>query len=99
MVLNLLPQRCPCIKYCQWRTQGGEWGVRTPPTFQKVGPRDSHKNIIKLVGGGRVGQICQEVVSKILQKKAKNGFSSVGSKVLVSKKCLKTAGRGIISQC
>ena len=23
-----------------------------PPTFQKVGPRDSHKNVIKLVGGG-----------------------------------------------
>ena len=22
------------------------------PTFQKVGPRDSHKNVIKLVGGG-----------------------------------------------
>ena len=37
----------------QWRTQGGEWGGGPdPPTFQKVGPRDSHKNAIKLVGGG-----------------------------------------------
>ena len=76
----------------------GGMGVRTPH-FQKVGPRDSHKNVIKLVGrGGGVGQICQEVVSESLQKKAKNGFSRVGSKFLVSKKCLNTAGRGILSQ-
>ena len=75
----------------------GEWGVRTPH-FSKFGPRDSHKNVIKLVVGGGVGQICQEVVSEILQKKANNGFSSVGSKALLSKECLKTAGRGILSQ-
>ena len=82
----------------QWRTQGGEWGVRTPPpTFQKVGPQDSHKNVIKLVGGG-VAQICQEVVSEILEKQAQNGFSRVRSKVLLPKKCLNTAGRGILSQ-
>ena len=56
-------------------------GGPDPPTFQKVGPRDSHKNVIKLVVGGGVGQICQEVVSEFLQKKAKNGFSRVGSKV------------------
>ena len=28
-------------------------GGSGPPTFQKVGPRDSHENVIKLVGGGR----------------------------------------------
>ena len=27
-------------------------GGSGPPTFQKVGPRDSHKNVIKLVEGG-----------------------------------------------
>ena len=31
--------------------KGGNGGSG-PPTFQKVGPRDSHKNVIKLVGGG-----------------------------------------------
>ena len=36
----------PCI---QWRTQGGNGGVRIP-NFIKVGPRDSQKNVIKLVG-------------------------------------------------
>ena len=71
-------------------------GVPDPP-LQKVGTRDSHKNVIKLMGGG-VGQICQEVVSEILEKQAKNGFSRARSKVLVSKKCLYTAGRGILSQ-
>ena len=35
----------------QWRTQGGNGGSE-PPTFQNVGPQDSHKNVIKLVGGG-----------------------------------------------
>ena len=30
----------------------GGMGGSGPPTFQKVGPRDSHKNVIKLVGGG-----------------------------------------------
>ena len=73
-------------------------GVRTPPpTFQKVGPMDSHENVIKLARGG-VGQICQEVVSEILEKQAKNCFSRVGSKVFVSKKCSNSAGRGILSQ-
>ena len=28
----------------------GGWEGSGPPTFQKVGPRDSHKNVIKLVG-------------------------------------------------
>ena len=72
-------------------------GGPDPPTFQKVGPRDSHENVIKLVEGG-VGQICQEVVSEILDKQAKNCFSRVGSKVLVSKKYSNSAGRGILSQ-
>ena len=48
--------------------------------------------------GGGVGQICQEEVSEILEKQAKNDFSRVRSKVLVSKKCLNAAGRGILSQ-
>ena len=47
----------------------------------------------KLGGGGGVTQICQEVVSEILEKQAANGFSRLGSKILVSKKCLNTAGR------
>ena len=80
-LLMLLPRRY------QWRTQGGF----RPPTFQKVDPRDPHKNLITLVGWGGVGQICQEVVSEILEKHAKNGFSRVDSKVLVSKKCLNEA--------
>ena len=50
------------------------------------------------IGGEGVGQICQEEVSEILEKQAKNGFSRVRSKVLVSKKCLNTAGRGVLSQ-
>ena len=66
---------------------------------KSVGPQDSHKNVIKLVGGGgKVEQICQEVVSEILEKQAKNAFSRIGSKVLVSKRCLNTAARGILSQ-
>ena len=40
--------------------------------------------ICNKIGGGGVGQICQEVVSEILEKQAKNCFSRVGSKVLVS---------------
>ena len=75
----------------------GGMGGSGPPTFQKCGPRDSHKNVIKLVGGG-LGQIFQEVVSDILEKQAENGFSRIGSKVLVSKKCLNAAGRGMLHQ-
>ena len=79
--------------------RGGEWGGGSgPPTFQKVGPRDSHENVIRWVEGGGFGQICQEVVSEILEKQAKNCFSRVGSKVLVSKKYSNSAGRGILSQ-
>ena len=32
--------------------KGGGNGGSGPPTFQKVGPLDSHENVIKLVGGG-----------------------------------------------
>ena len=63
--------------------RGGGMGGSGPPTFKKVGHRDSHENVIKMVGGGVV-QICQEVVSEILEKQPKNCFSRVGSKVLVS---------------
>ena len=38
------------------------------------------------------------MVSEILEKQAQNGFSRVRSKVLLPKKCLNTAGRGILSQ-
>ena len=50
--------------------KGGNGGGPDPPTFQKVGPRDSHKNVIKFVGGGvgPIGQICQEVVSELLER-------------------------------
>ena len=75
--------------------KGGNGGSR-PPIFQNVGPQDSHKNVIKLLGG--IGQICQEVVSEILEKQAKTGFSGVHSKVLVSKKRLNTARGGTLSQ-
>ena len=84
------------------RTSGvpkrGMGGGSGPPTFQKLSPQDSHKNVIKLVRGGGVEQICQEEVSEILEKQAKTGFSRFRIKVLVSKKCLNTAGRGILSQ-
>ena len=81
----------------QWRTQGGNGGgVRTPPLFKEVGSRFAQKCYKKLVGGVR--QICKEVASEILEKQPKIGSSRVGSKVLVSKKCLNTAGRGILSQ-
>ena len=56
-------------------------GGSGPPTFQKVGPLDSHKNVIKLVGGGGIGpigQLCQEVVSEILEKQVENGFFKNG---------------------
>ena len=72
-------------------------GGPDPPLFKKVGPRDSHKNVIKNWWRG-VRQICKEVVSEFLEKQPKIGSSRVGSKVLVSKKCLNTAGRGILSQ-
>ena len=55
----------------------GEWGGPDPPTFQKVGPRDSHKNVIRLMGGGGdrpIGHICEEVFSEILENQAENGF-------------------------
>ena len=74
-------------------------GVRTPHFSKGWSSRFAQKNVIKLMrGGGGVGQIREEVVSEILEKQARNGFSRVGSKVLVSKKCLNTAGRGILSQ-
>ena len=62
----------------------------------KVGPRDSHKNVIKLVLSGR--SACQEVVSEILEKQAENRFVRVGDKFLVSIKSLNSAGRGILSK-
>ena len=57
-----------------------------------------YENVIKLVEGEGFGQICQEVVSEILEQQAKNCFSRVGSKVLVFKKYSNSAGRGILSQ-
>ena len=47
-----VPLAIQLLHYYQWRTQGGGMGGPDPPTFQKVGPRDSHKNVIKLMGGG-----------------------------------------------
>ena len=77
----------------------GGMGGPDPPLSKSWSSRFAQKcNKIGGEGGGGVGQICQEVVSESLQKKAKNGFSRVGSKFLVSKKCLNTAGRGILSQ-
>ena len=83
---NLYQKRTPCriiftVKAVAY--QRGGMGGSGPHTFQKVGHRDSHENVIKLVGVG-VGQICQEVVSEILEKQATNCFSRVGGKVLVS---------------
>ena len=87
--------------HSQWRTQGGgNGGGLDPPTFQKVGPRDSHKNVIKLVGGGsgRSGRSVKKWSLRFLNSKQRMVFSRIGSKVLVSMKCLNTAGRGILSQ-
>ena len=73
-------------------------GPDPPPHFSKSwSSRFAQKCNKKLMGGG-VRQICKEVVSEILEKQPKIGSSMVGSKVLVSKKCLNTAGRGILSQ-
>ena len=58
----------------------GEWGSG-PPYFPKSWSSRFAQKCNKIGGGGGVGQICQEVVSEFLQKKAKNGFSRVGSKV------------------
>ena len=76
----------------------GEWGVRTPHFSKSWSSRFAQKCNEIGGGGGGVGQICQEVVSEILEKQAKNAFSRVVSKLLVSKKCLNTAARGILSQ-
>ena len=50
-----------------------------PPTFQKVGPQDSHKNVIKLMGGG-VGQICPEEVSEIRESKQRLVFQGFAAR-------------------
>ena len=76
----------------------GEWGVRTPHFSKSWSSRFAQRCNKIGGGGGGVGQICQEVVFEILQKQAQNVFSRVRSKVLLSKKCLNTAGRGILSQ-
>ena len=76
-------------------------GGSGPPTFQKVGPRDSHKNVIKLMGGGGIGRSDRSVKKwslRFLKSKQRMVFSRISSKVLVSKKCLNTAGRGILRQ-
>ena len=82
--------------------KGRMGGGSGPPTFQKVGPRDSHKNVIKLVGGGggsgRSGRSVKKWSLRFLKSKQGMVFSRIGSKVLVSKKYLNTAGRGILSQ-
>ena len=46
------------------------------PTFQKVGPRDSHKNVTNLVGGDQADRadLSRSGLSEILEKQAENGF-------------------------
>ena len=70
------------------------WFSRTPHFAKSFSSRFTQK-CNKIGWGWGIGQISQEVVSEILEKQAKNGFYS---KVLVSKKCFNTAGRGILSQ-
>ena len=74
-------------------------GGSGPPHFSKSWSSRFAQKCDKIGGGGGgVGQICQEVVSEILEKQEENGFSRVRSNVLLSKKCFNTAGRGILSQ-
>ena len=56
------------------RGELGRNGGSGLPTFQNVGPRDSHKNVIKLIegGGGRADRV--ELVPEILEKQTGNGF-------------------------
>ena len=77
--------------------KGGFWGSGPHTHFSKSWSSRFAQNC-NTVGGGGVGQICQEVVCENLEKQARNGFARVGSKVLVSKKYFNTAGRGILSQ-
>ena len=80
-------------------TKGG-MGVQTPYFSKSCSSRFAQKRNKLVGGGGGVRQICQEEVSEILEKQAKiaeNCFSRIGSKVLVSKKYLNTAGRSTLS--
>ena len=76
----------------------GAMGGSGPPHFSKSWSSRFAQKCNKIGGGGvgPIGQICQEVVSEILKQRMV--FSRICSKVLVSKKCLNTAGRDILSQ-
>ena len=54
----------------------GEWGSGLA-TFQKVGPRDSHKNVIKLVGGGESGRSLKNWSLKFLKSKQRVVFQEL----------------------
>ena len=70
----------------QWR----ESGVRAP-IFQKDGPRDSHKNVIRLVGEG----VRQKLSLAFWDGKQEQFFQGFIARFWVSWKCCNAAGRGI----
>ena len=56
----------------------GGMGGSGPPHFSKSWSSRFTQKCNKIGwGGGGVGQICQEVVSEILEKQAKNGFEGL----------------------
>ena len=61
--------------FTQWPTQGGKGGSG-PPTFQKVCPRDSHKNVIKLVAG-RPGRSVKKWSLRFLKSKQRMLFQGL----------------------
>ena len=75
----------------------GGMGGPDPTTFQKGGPQDSHKNVIKLVGGGSDRSV-KKWSLRSLKSKHRMVFQGFAARILLSKKCLNTAGRGILSQ-
>ena len=60
--------------------KGGMGGVRTPPTFQKVGPQDSHKNVIKLVGGGESDRSVKKCSLRSLKSKHRMVFQGFAAR-------------------
>ena len=75
----------------------GEWGT---PHFSKSWSSRFAQKFNKIDGGGidRSGISVKKWSLRFLKRKERMVFSRIGSKVLVSKKCLNTAGRGILSQ-
>ena len=59
--------------------KGGNGGSG-PPTFQKVGPQDSHKNVIKLVGGGEFHRSVKKWSLRSLKSKHRMAFQGFAAR-------------------